>query len=69
MIRDVRGRVHVNSISTTSTVATGLTTRLPIAIVVFLLGTAFVFIAGFAQPELLHNAAHDMRHAMSFPCH
>jgi cobalt transporter subunit CbtB len=59
----------VNSISTTSTAAAGATARLPVAVAVFLLGTAFVFIAGFAQPELLHNAAHDLRHAMSFPCH
>jgi cobalt transporter subunit CbtB len=24
---------------------------------------------GFAHPNLLHNAAHDWRHSMSFPCH
>ena len=55
--------------TTTQAVSTAAASRLPVAASVFLLGTAFVFIAGFAQPELLHNAAHDMRHAMSFPCH
>ena len=34
-----------------------------------LLGTFVLFGVGFAQPELLHNAAHDARHAFTFPCH
>jgi len=34
-----------------------------------LLGGFFVYGVGFASPGLLHNAAHDGRHAMSFPCH
>jgi cobalt transporter subunit CbtB len=55
--------------TTTDVVSRAAASRLPVAAAVFLLGTAFVFIAGFAQPELLHNAAHDIRHAMSFPCH
>lgn len=33
------------------------------------LGVALVFIAGFAHPQALHNAAHDSRHSLSFPCH
>lgn len=33
------------------------------------LGVFLLFGTGFAQPELLHNAAHDARHAFSFPCH
>jgi cobalt transporter subunit CbtB len=24
---------------------------------------------GFAGPDTIHNAAHDARHAMAFPCH
>jgi cobalt transporter subunit CbtB len=55
--------------ATTRAVSTASTARLPAAAAIFLLGAAFVFIAGFVQPELLHNAAHDIRHAMSFPCH
>lgn len=39
------------------------------AAVAALLGLALVFTTGFAHPELLHNAAHDSRHAMNFPCH
>ena len=33
------------------------------------LGALFVFAAGFAGPEVVHNAAHDSRHAFTFPCH
>ena len=35
----------------------------------FSLGAALVFTIGFAHPELIHNAAHDWRHSMNFPCH
>jgi cobalt transporter subunit CbtB len=34
-----------------------------------LMGLVLVFTTGFAHPQLLHNAAHDSRHALSFPCH
>ncbi|HBZ44775.1 MAG TPA: cobalt transporter subunit cbtB-like protein [Maritimibacter sp.] len=37
--------------------------------VVFLAGAALLFAAGFAQATVLHDAAHDTRHAMAFPCH
>lgn len=41
---------------------------LPAAVLV-LLGVLLLFGAAFAQPDLLHNAAHDGRHAFAFPCH
>jgi cobalt transporter subunit CbtB len=34
-----------------------------------ILGVALVFLVGFAHPTVLHNAAHDSRHALAFPCH
>jgi len=39
------------------------------AAIAFSLGLALVYLAGFAYPETAHNAAHDTRHALSFPCH
>ena len=33
------------------------------------LGIGLIFVSGFASPELVHNAAHDWRHAHNFPCH
>ena len=35
----------------------------------FLLGVFIVFGVGIAGAEVLHNAAHDTRHGLAFPCH
>jgi cobalt transporter subunit CbtB len=34
-----------------------------------LLGALLIYGVGFAAPDVIHNAAHDVRHAFSFPCH
>ena len=34
-----------------------------------LIGTLIVATVGFAGPEVVHNAAHDLRHSLAFPCH
>ncbi|WP_328703021.1 CbtB domain-containing protein [Arenibaculum pallidiluteum] len=39
------------------------------AAVAFAMGAFLLFGAGFAGSDLLHAAAHDARHAFSFPCH
>lgn len=33
------------------------------------LGLGLIFAAGLAQSAVLHDAAHDSRHAIAFPCH
>ena len=33
------------------------------------LASIVLFGTGFAGPEVLHNAAHDVRHGFAFPCH
>lgn len=33
------------------------------------LGLFLLFAAGFAQATVMHDTAHDQRHAMAFPCH
>lgn len=40
-----------------------------IAAMVFIFGAGLVFTVGFAHSAYLHNAAHDTRHALAFPCH
>jgi cobalt transporter subunit CbtB len=45
------------------------TKAVKVALLAFAMGVAFLFVVGFAQPHLIHNAAHDTRHALSFPCH
>ncbi|WP_036286570.1 CbtB-domain containing protein [Methylocystis sp. ATCC 49242] len=39
------------------------------AFIALFLGASLVYVAGFANPETVHDAAHDSRHALSFPCH
>ena len=34
-----------------------------------LAGLVLLFIAGVSQAAVLHDAAHDQRHAIAFPCH
>ena len=46
-----------------------LSGRLAQAAAAALLGSLFLFVAGFAGAEILHDAAHDSRHSFSFPCH
>jgi len=38
-------------------------------VMVGFLGAALVFVAGFANSSVLHDAAHDTRHSTGFPCH
>jgi cobalt transporter subunit CbtB len=33
------------------------------------LGLALVYAVGFSASDTTHEAAHDSRHALSFPCH
>lgn len=39
------------------------------ALFAIVLGMFIIFGVGLAQPEILHNAAHDLRHSIAFPCH
>ena len=34
-----------------------------------LLGLLVIYVAGHSQSHILHDAAHDVRHATGFPCH
>lgn len=33
------------------------------------LGVVLVYTVGFAASASVHNAAHDTRHGLAFPCH
>jgi cobalt transporter subunit CbtB len=59
-----------NSTARTATqVSTSLAQRATTATLGALIGLFLIYGVGFAQPETIHNAAHDTRHAASFPCH
>lgn len=43
--------------------------RIAATLAAALLGSFLVYGVGFAHSDMLHNAAHDGRHAFAFPCH
>ena len=46
-----------------------LSQRLAAGLITLFAGTVLLFGVGLAQDGRLHNAAHDTRHAIGFPCH
>ncbi|PWE28824.1 cobalt transporter [Maritimibacter sp. 55A14] len=55
------------SIERPSTVA--VSERLKSSLVLLVLGIVFVFGVGLSNTSMAHNAAHDARHTIGFPCH
>lgn len=39
------------------------------ALSALILGLGLIFVAGLSQAAVLHDSAHDVRHAVAFPCH
>ncbi|HEY8138882.1 MAG TPA: CbtB-domain containing protein [Methylocystis sp.] len=39
------------------------------AFVALFLGVGLVYLVGFSHSDTAHDAAHDTRHSLSFPCH
>lgn len=54
---------------TTQILSTAKSSTLISTLFVAMLGGAVLFLAGHAQSQTLHDAAHDVRHATGFPCH
>ncbi len=52
----------------TKTIARADAQFLPIVFAA-LAGVMLLAASGYAQASVLHDAAHDQRHAMAFPCH
>lgn len=49
----------------------GITSRTVAALLMIVAGVALLYAVGFAagSGDVLHNTAHDTRHAAAFPCH
>ncbi len=43
--------------------------RLRQALMAMALGLVIVGVVGFSHIDVIHNAAHDVRHSNAFPCH
>ncbi len=57
--------------TTKTTTAIGARTDASLATLLFVafFGATLVFAAGFANAAVMHDAAHDTRHSIGFPCH
>ena len=54
---------------TTTTLATSTSSAALQRALAAFLGLFIVGFVGFAQLDVVHNAGHDYRHSMAFPCH
>ena len=43
--------------------------KLKARILAIAFGTGIIFLVGFSHSTTVHNAAHDIRHTLGFPCH
>jgi len=59
----------MNRLSQTQILAAGDAAGMMVAAGMLMLGVFMILGVGFANAEILHNAAHDARHAFAFPCH
>jgi cobalt transporter subunit CbtB len=55
--------------NTVSTASLTLGQRMTTAIFAAAFGVFLVYFTAFSHSEVLHNAAHDTRHAITAPCH
>ncbi|MBA5778513.1 CbtB-domain containing protein [Stappia sp. F7233] len=60
---------QVTAISAVSVKGRARADVLKAAMLALVFGFGLVYATGFAHPNVLHNAAHDSRHALGFPCH
>jgi cobalt transporter subunit CbtB len=59
---------RTSDMTTTTLAASGSSALVQRALAAFL-GLFIVGFVGFSQLEAVHNAGHDHRHSMAFPCH
>jgi cobalt transporter subunit CbtB len=60
--------MHENTVTQTTRTGSAAETA-GLAALAVLVGAFMILGVGFAHPEAIHNAAHDSRHSMGFPCH
>ena len=58
----------MNTVSV-STPTLSVSDRVKAVTAALVIGVALIYTTGFAASTNVHNAAHDYRHSMAFPCH
>ena len=61
--------MDMNIASTSLGVSSSAVSRVAQLGVAALLGLFVIGFVGFSHAEVVHNAGHDYRHSMAFPCH
>lgn len=59
----------MNTASTTLGTSVSAASRATQLAMVALLGLFVIGFVGFSHLDVVHNAGHDYRHSMAFPCH
>ena len=59
----------MTTVSKSTVLALSGTQRIAAGLAVIFVGLTLTWTVGLAQMPLAHNAAHDTRHAIGFPCH
>jgi cobalt transporter subunit CbtB len=52
-----------------STQSISVSQRMTTGTICLFLGASLVFLVGMSPMSAAHNAAHDTRHSIGFPCH
>ena len=55
--------------ASTSTASISVSSRVAQLLLAAVCGMVITGFVGFSQIEAVHNAGHDYRHSMAFPCH
>ncbi|MBN9452552.1 MAG: CbtB-domain containing protein [Bosea sp.] len=58
----------MNTVSV-STPTLSVSERVKAVAAALVIGLALIYTTGFAASTDVHNAAHDTRHGLAFPCH
>ncbi len=58
----------MNTVSV-STPTLSVSERVKAVAAALVIGIALIYTTGFAASTDVHNAAHDTRHGLAFPCH
>lgn len=58
----------MNTVSV-STPTLSVSERVKAVTAALVIGVALIYTTGFAASSNVHNAAHDTRHGLAFPCH
>jgi cobalt transporter subunit CbtB len=57
------------AIMKSTTQAASVSQRVTAGVICLFLGASLMFLAGMSPMGAAHNAAHDTRHSIGFPCH